>query len=384
MKLSQHNAVQIVSNINEIINQKMNLINANGTIIASTDEARIGTYHAGAKKLINEHLDELVISEEEGYEGSLPGINYPIVVKGEVIGVVGVTGNDEKTLSYAKIVKRMTELLIQELSMKKEQETDENIKNRFLDEWLGGNAKSITKAFIERGLSIGIDIRIPRRFLAMSVYSQSPELSMDNLRKLDAAEQYLKQLAAYGTYHFSMPSSSFIIAGAPMQSDEALLKMAKDFQKLIASRFSLNVAVGIDSALGDGSYLLAYKACTQAKKALQACLRTHLRDLRFYDDLNMEIFTEELPENVKLEYIHKIFRGMNDEEIFKAVQILETYYDEEGSIEKAAGKLFIHKNTMQNRLKQIQAKTGYDPRSIRHSSLFYNALYFYREIGGRM
>lgn len=384
MKLSQHNAVQIVSNINEIINQKMNLINANGTIIASTDEARIGTYHAGAKKLISEHLDELVISEAEGYEGSLPGINYPIVVKGEVIGVVGVTGNDEKTLSYAKIVKRMTELLIQELSMKEEQETDENIKNRFLDEWLGGNAKSITKAFIERGLSIGIDIRIPRRFLAMSVYSQSPELSMDNLRKLDAAEQYLKQLAAYGTYHFSMPSSSFIIAGAPMQSDEALLKMAKDFQKLIASRFSLNVAVGIDSALGDGSYLLAYKACTQAKKALQACLRTHLRDLRFYDDLNMEIFTEELPENVKLEYIHKIFRGMNDEEIFKAVQILETYYDEEGSIEKAAGKLFIHKNTMQNRLKQIQARTGYDPRSIRHSSLFYNALYFYREIGGRM
>ena len=50
MKLSQHNACQIVTNINEIINQKMNLINANG-IIASTDESRIGTYHAGAKKV---------------------------------------------------------------------------------------------------------------------------------------------------------------------------------------------------------------------------------------------------------------------------------------------------------------------------------------------
>ncbi len=51
MKLSQHNACQIVTNINEIINQKMNLINANGIIIASTDESRIGTYHAGAKKV---------------------------------------------------------------------------------------------------------------------------------------------------------------------------------------------------------------------------------------------------------------------------------------------------------------------------------------------
>ena len=124
MKLSQHNACQIVTNINEIINQKMNLINANGIIIASTDESRIGTYHAGAKKLISEGLDELIINNEEGYEGRLPGINYPLIVNGELIGVVGVTGNDAATLSYAKIIKRMTELLIQELSMKEKQEME--------------------------------------------------------------------------------------------------------------------------------------------------------------------------------------------------------------------------------------------------------------------
>lgn len=380
MKLSQHNAYQIVTNINEIINQKMNLINANGIIIASTDESRIGTYHAGAKKLISEGLDELIINNEEGYEGSLPGINYPLIVNGELIGVVGVTGNDAATLSCAKIIKRMTELLIQELSMKEKQEMDENIKNRFLDEWLGGDAKNVTKPFIERGLAIGIDIRIPRRFLAMSVYSQTPEFSMDTLRKIDAAQQYLRQLAAYGSKDFSMPSSSFILAGVSMQSDRSLQKMALDFQSLIASRFSLKTAIGIDSSSGNGNYLLACKACAQAKKALLACLRTHLHDLRFYDDLNMEIFTDELSETVKSEYVHKIFKGMNDEEIFKAVQLLEIYYDEEGSISRAADKLFIHKNTLQNRLKQIQARTGYDPRSIRHSSLFYNALHFYREL----
>ncbi|MFR2773489.1 MAG: CdaR family transcriptional regulator [Clostridium sp.] len=252
MKLSQHNACQIVTNINEIINQKMNLINANGIIIASTDESRIGTYHAGAKKLISEGLDELIINNEEGYEGSLPGINYPLIVNGELIGVVGVTGNDAATLSCAKIIKRMTELLIQELSMKEKQEME-------------------------------------------IIFSPAGPVA-------------------------------------------------------------------------------------QAKKALHACLRTHLHDLRFYDDLNMEIFTDELSETVKSEYVHKIFKGMNDEEIFKAVQLLEIYYDEEGSISRAADKLFIHKNTLQNRLKQIQARTGYDPRSIRHSSLFYNALHFYREL----
>ena len=39
----------------------------------------------------------------------------------------------------------------------------------------------------------------------------------------------------------------------------------------------------------------------------------------------MEIFTDELSETVKSEYVHKIFKGMNDEEIFKAVQLLGEY-----------------------------------------------------------
>lgn len=383
MKLSQHNALQIVSNINEIINRKMNIINTNGTIIASTDESRIGTFHSGAKKLIDEHLSELIINEEDSMLGTRPGINYPLTVNGETIGVVGITGSDAETLSYAKIVKRMTELLVHELSIKEEQETEENIKNRYLDEWLSGDPSLITKAFIEKGLAIGIDIRIPRRFLAMTVYDQSNNVSLDRLRKLETAKRYLQQLSSYGAYHVSLASSSFLIAGIPELEDSSILGIAKDYRKLIVNRYQVQTAIGIDSrpSHGDDGYLFAYRACTQAKKALSACLRTHQRNIRFYDDLNMELFTDELSDTVKREYIHKIFRGMGDEEIFHAVQILEIYYNTDGSINKSAQQLFIHKNTMQNRLKQIHAKTGHDPRSIRASSLFYNAIHFYRELG---
>lgn len=380
MKLSQHNALQIVSNINEIINQKMNIINTNGIIIASTDEARIGTFHAGAKKLVDEKLPELIINEEEGGEGTRPGINYPIIVNGRTIGVVGVTGSDEKTFSYARIVKRMTELLVQELATKEEQETVENVKNRFLDEWLSGDPKNLTKAFIERGIAIGIDIRVPRRFLAMSVYDDADTASIDRLRQLEVAERYLQQLSAYGSYHFCVPSSSLLITGIPELQDHQVLRAAEDYKRLIEGRYHVRVAIGIDSPQSGGNYLFAYRACIQAKKALNACLRTHQHDIRFYDDLNMEIFTEELSSSIKREYIHKIFRGMSDEEIFRSVQLLETYYDMEGSIGRSAERLFIHKNTMQNRLKQIEGKTGHDPRSIRSSSLFYNAIYFYREL----
>ncbi|MEG1699380.1 MAG: helix-turn-helix domain-containing protein, partial [Oscillospiraceae bacterium] len=72
--------------------------------------------------------------------------------------------------------------------------------------------------------------------------------------------------------------------------------------------------------------------------------------------------------------------GCSNDEIAQWVTILETYYKEEGSITATADKLFIHKNTLQYKLRKLKEQTGYDPRSIHYSSLFYNAIYFYRDI----
>ncbi|MFZ2538276.1 MAG: helix-turn-helix domain-containing protein, partial [Oscillospiraceae bacterium] len=72
--------------------------------------------------------------------------------------------------------------------------------------------------------------------------------------------------------------------------------------------------------------------------------------------------------------------GYSAKEISQWIVILETYYKEEGSIAATAQKLFVHKNTLQYKLKKLYEQTGYDPRSIHYSSLYYNAIYFYRDI----
>lgn len=47
MKISRTTAMRIVSELSDIIQQKINMMDGNGIIIASTDEARVGTYHGG-------------------------------------------------------------------------------------------------------------------------------------------------------------------------------------------------------------------------------------------------------------------------------------------------------------------------------------------------
>jgi len=98
----------------------------------------------------------------------------------------------------------------------------------------------------------------------------------------------------------------------------------------------------------------------------------------------MELISGELEDATKLEFIRRIFRGMSREEIVEAVMLLENYYDAEGSLERCAERLFLHKNTVQYRLKRIAERTGYDPRSIRRAPLYYLAIYFYRDMQERI
>ncbi|MBI9094272.1 MAG: helix-turn-helix domain-containing protein [Sphaerochaeta sp.] len=43
-------------------------------------------------------------------------------------------------------------------------------------------------------------------------------------------------------------------------------------------------------------------------------------------------------------------------------------YDEDGSIKHASQKLDIHPNTLQYKLKRIEARTGIDPRKLKSSA----------------
>ena len=107
MQLSRTNAEKIVKELNTVIDQSVNMMNEEGIIIASTDQERVGQIHEGARKIIEQNLEELVIRPEDVYEGSLEGVNYPIMIGGEVIGVVGITGPVKEVAKYGQITRKM-------------------------------------------------------------------------------------------------------------------------------------------------------------------------------------------------------------------------------------------------------------------------------------
>ncbi|MBS3987865.1 MAG: sugar diacid recognition, partial [Erysipelothrix sp.] len=91
MNLSMPFAMQMVEELSTILSQHINFIDKEGVIIASSDQQRIGSVHMGAKKLIQENLPYIVIESDLEYPGSKQGVNLPIVVDDEIIGVIGIT-----------------------------------------------------------------------------------------------------------------------------------------------------------------------------------------------------------------------------------------------------------------------------------------------------
>ena len=61
MKLSKSSAQQIVDEIGKLVKQNINLMDETGHIIASNSRARVGNFHIGAYRIIQNHLHRLPI-----------------------------------------------------------------------------------------------------------------------------------------------------------------------------------------------------------------------------------------------------------------------------------------------------------------------------------
>ena len=123
MEISKELAQSIVVEMKKIIDKDLNFIDSNGIIIASTDETRIGTYHAGGKQVIL-RKDIIKINRDEEYIGSRKGINLPLNFNGELIGVIGISGETNEVEKYGQIIKRMSEILIKEAWILKRNEEE--------------------------------------------------------------------------------------------------------------------------------------------------------------------------------------------------------------------------------------------------------------------
>lgn len=374
MKIATNTAKKIAQEVSAVLNRSVLVCDTDGVIIASANEAQIGSENQLAKKLVEEKSLEFVDSNNA---------LFAIEASHEHYGFVVVEG-DTSGISYQiPLLKKMCTLIAETVNSTSDSSIKRRIENRFLHTWLFGKNTSITSEMIEFAFGMNIDITMPRRFYAfVPVIPKDDTDTKENCQfRIDAAIRDAAELARAEKNGIALIEGSVLMCSCGDKDDEAMFTFVEDIREKIEKKHNLFLCAGIDS--GSKGYAHVEDECQKAQKAAIVSARSPKKETRFYDTINMEIFSHFIPDDAKEKYIRRVFRNIPTFEIRDWVYLLNAYYNHEGSITRAAAELGVPVNTLQYKLRKLYNKTGYDPRSIRFSSLFYNALHFYSDIKDR-
>ena len=379
MDISRNMAQEIIDELGGILNQQLNFFDARGYILASAHPERVGSYHAGAARLIREGLDELIVYRDDEYEGARQGCNLPLVMDTAVVGAIGITGEYEQVRKYGQIIKKMTEILLRESDEQQRKKIESRIRTRFLDDWIMTDQYPGDPAFLQRARAQEIDITLSRRVAALRIaditrYADSPT----GQETIDSINRCVRQALGQVPGAIFSKTASVMILLLPAQDDERMLRFVNRLMQGVMDRFKVRLLAGIDSG-ADIGHAGVHQAWKKAMKALQACAAQKERQVLFYDDITYELFLDDIGDAAKTLFTQRVFGGIPEEEIGEYAGLVETLYLMDGSISRAAEAHFIHKNTLQYKLNKLTRITGRDPRSYKCVPLYTLAILFMRE-----
>lgn len=356
-------AQPIVDQMIKVIDYNVNIMNHEGLIVASGDESRIHQKHQGALEAI-ELKRERVIYEPDFQDmvGTNIGVNVPIEINEDIIGVVGITGDPNKIYKLTHIIKITVEtllsqqILIEQLRYK--QTALEEWMQKLVDEHFNNIPLLESKA---RYLNINYKKNCVLILIEVTEFNKKTydfetlhknEIRMIELFKLYYPNYLFPTYLGKGLFVLMLPSTQII-------ETEQLLERGNEMHHRLKSQ-------EIDCYIGIGRIdkgILGYRSSYQDAlhsisilKQLQSKTRvTHI------DEWGILQLITQVPPEARQNYIDQFFnhRPLLQEEL---VETLNMFLENDLHVKETSERLHIHRNTLTYRLDRIKELWGLDAR----------------------
>lgn len=353
MDLDPQIAETIVNSLKDIINHEINLFDTTGTIIASTDLSRIGTSHDGARLALSTR-QTVSIDNEHQFKGARQGINVPVLFNDSPVAVIGITGDRSEVEPFGNVIKKMTEILIRE------------------------NWEQITRFDQRTRLANLVNLLCLRKHDTGLVDYLASVLDIDLSRpRLAVVGRLSDAQGARGTespYNIlyarfqQMPKSFFSVDGKELcmfidQAEERkLTKLLQGIERDFASSLHVGISLGIgDVAESQDGYWRSYD---EATKAAEWVMFTGNGTTARYADLGFGVILSAIPKADAERFVQRVFGDIPQDQLDGLEKVFDAYTKRNGSISQAADDLFLHKNTLQNRLNKLAKLCGFNPRDL--------------------
>jgi len=159
MVITEQMAQKIVGTILPVIHRNVNIMNCEGIIIGTGHANRLKTFHKGALDVVlSGSVIEIYPDEISCYPGALQGVNLPIFLEGQIVGVVGVFGVPDEVRDTAYMVKLMTELILEQELSQREAQARSRLRDQFAEAALYHSGHDVPPKVLRLARTMGVNL----------------------------------------------------------------------------------------------------------------------------------------------------------------------------------------------------------------------------------
>lgn len=378
-----------VEEVEEISPFPLSISDAEGFIIGDSDPERIGTFHEPSSDVLRQDTPQLFPKNKlSGRDNVLPGVALPLYFDSKTNGVLGIIGDPNEVLPYAKLIKRHVEVIWQDVTRTQIEELETSLLETFIRYILLRETTDPQKITYYCEL-LHIEPALKRYCILIDIG--------DALLKRVHGKEQLTEVARFRKTLLETVSQSFskntsdpvvflnaekIILIKSLPPEASYRKQMVDFeqqgQALLQMFHTLNVANVSVAAGGLCNNLENLDTSFQEAKDLIRYGNKFPVSSGVYSFHQWDTLRTLLPHQVDHLFREKLQTRLEplyqDKQFSELANSFKVYCHNNLNISSASKALYLHRNTLIYRLQKIEKTTGLDLASFSDCMMLYVAL----------
>jgi carbohydrate diacid regulator len=381
-------AQEIAGDTSEIIGFNVLITDRNGTVIGSGDRSRVGTFHEASVEVVRTIQPATHdAAQARRLRGVRPGITLPIVLGETALGTVGITGSPAQVRRFGLVVKRQTEILLQESVVLRSRLLRERALEDLVRDIAYFDAEVVEPELIAyRAGELGYDLGVPRVVVIVDLVAPPGDDQA-------GADQSTARLALLHTLRTTFIPAHDVVAAMPSDRFVALHRVAstrrtdgradplhascREVVDQLGRRHGLTAAVGIGAVAT--TVVQLHDSYQDASIALRLGARLTTRGepapkITSIDDMRIQQLIAAAGNRPRVRLVEALTTQLRTQPDWHALRATLVTWCETGfNLVQAAAALHIHRNTLVYRLNKIAQLTGRSTRDHRATLALYLA-----------
>ncbi len=359
-------ARRFVENLSLYTKYNVNVMNQDGTIIASVDPTRIGSFHETAHNMIKAHQDSMEVTDNDSYLGVKKGSNLLVYDGQTPVGVVGVTGDPDEVRNIAYVVKMALESMLKYEHQQEKLYTMRTAQDRFAFALF--NEKNANREKLE-ALANDLKIKPKKIRVPVMLFFNEPISSATLESQLRTSLTPQDIVYQYNNQHV------------------LIYKDIGDCEASTLTYWRESIEQWLSDISSQCNYANAFIGSAQCrlyyyKIGLEHCLwleeniTSECKSVFFLDYLEQYLFS--LISTSELHGIMNVYdHAFDGDDKNGILQIIGVLQQNNFNLVSASKQLYIHKNTLAFRMSKIKALLDIDPFKNSNDRFLIFSLYMY-------